>query len=104
MSITINAEKKAAIEAAQGSDFQPLEPWRFWAIVELSGMGEETLRAAVDLIPDDTFKIVAKAKLANPPGGVFNRDDPLFSNSFLMMQLGKTAEEIDQLWQQALAL
>lgn len=78
--------------------YPPLEPWQFWSIIELSGIGEQALRDAIDLIPDPAFKIKAKAKLANPPGGRYFRSDPLFSNAFLMMQLGKTAEEINAIW------
>lgn len=95
------------LEDAPGSVdamFPPLQPWQFWSIIELSGVGEQALYDAIDLINDAEFKVKAKRKLANPPGGVFTRSDPLFSNSFLMMQLSLTKEAIDALWTQGLAL
>ena len=95
------------LDDAPGSvdaQFPPLQPWQFWSVIDLSGIGEQALYDAIDLIPDEAFKVIAKRKLANPPGGVFKRSDPLFSNSFLMMQLSKTKEDIDALWTQGLAL
>lgn len=89
---------------AVDAQFPPLQPWQFWSIIDLSGIGEQALYDAIDLIPDDAFKTKARRKLANPPGGVFKRSDPLFSNSFLMMQLSLTKEAIDALWTQGLAL
>lgn len=86
------------------AQFHPLEPWQFWSIIELSGLGEQALRDAIDLIPDATFKVKALQKLAHPPGGTYRRSDPLFNNPFLMMQLGMTEEEINGLWVEAFAL
>lgn len=95
------------LEDAPGSvdaQFPPLQPWQFWSIIDLSGVGEQALYDAIDLIPDAEFKVKARRKLANPPGGVFKRSDPLFSNSFLMMQLSLSKDAIDALWTQGLAL
>lgn len=95
------------LEDAPGSvdaQFPALQPWQFWSIIDLSGIGEQALYDAIDLIPDEAFKVIAKRKLSNPPGGVFKRSDPLFSNSFLMMQLSKSKADIDALWTQGLAL
>jgi len=95
------------LEDAPGSvdaQFPPLQPWQFWSVIDLSGIGEQALYDAIEMIPDDAFKVKARRKLANPPGGVFKRSDPLFSNSFLMMQLSLNKEQIDALWTQGLAL
>jgi hypothetical protein len=80
--------------------YPPLEKWKFWAIIELAGL-KPALLAAIDSIPDATFKVIAKAKLEDPAGGVYNRSDPLFHNPYLQMQLKLTDVEIDDLWLQA---
>lgn len=86
------------------AQFPPMPMWQFWSIIDLSGVGEQALYDAIDMIPDAAFKVKAKRKLANPPGGVFRRSDPLFSNPFLMMQLSLAKDQIDALWAQGLAL
>lgn len=96
-----------ALQDAPGAvdaQFPPLEPWQFWSVIELSGVGEQALYDAIDAISDNEFNVKAKRKLANPPGGVFKRSDPLFSNPFLMMQLSLSKDAIDALWTQGLAL
>lgn len=82
----------------------PLEPWKFWAALALNGISKEQIVAAIDSIDDPeavTFKVMAKAKLDHPPGGLFYRSDPLFHNAFLQMQLHMTGEEIDAVWDAA---
>jgi hypothetical protein len=81
--------------------YPPLEPWRFWSIVELSGITEAGLRAAVDNMSDASERTLAKAKLNNPPGGSFTRSDPLFANQELLAALNIDAAGIDSLWTQA---
>lgn len=80
--------------------YPPLEKWKFWAVIELAGL-KPALLAAIESIPDATFKVLAKAKLEDPSGGTYNRSDPLFHNAYLQMQLGLTDVEIDDLWLQA---
>jgi hypothetical protein len=76
----------------------PLDAWKFWAVVEIAGL-TSALNAAIDAIPDATVKAVAKAKLERTPK--YFRSDALFSNSFLLSQLGMTSTQIDALWTQA---
>lgn len=92
------------VPGAADAQFPPLQPWQFWSVIELSGLGEQALYDAINAISDTEFKVKARRKLANPPAGVFRRSDPLFSNPFLMMQLGLNKEAIDALWAQGLAL
>jgi len=89
---------------SQDEAFPPLEPWRFEAIVEISGIGYDNLVATVRAHPDVFFRAKALAKLRNPPGGMFYRSDPLFADAALMAALKKTAADIDNLWLAALGL
>lgn len=82
--------------------YPPLEPWRFWAIVDMPGsIGEANLRGAIDAHPDAAFKAVARAKLNNPPGGRYHRSDALFSNEALLGALGIDEATVNTLWTQA---
>ena len=85
--------------------YAPLEPWRFWAIIEMPGsVGEANLRATIDAHIDPVFKAIAKAKLNNPPGGSYTRSDALFTNEDLLTAVGIDEDTINSLWTQALAL
>lgn len=85
--------------------FPDLEPWRFWAVVNLTpGLGEDNLRAAISALSDATFKAIALAKLDNPPGGKFSRGDALFSNTDLQDALSMNSAAIDALWTTATEL
>lgn len=87
----------------EDTKYPPLEKWKFLAIIELAGLSR-ALASAIDDIPDPMFKAVAKAKLADPPGGTYTRSDALFHNAYLQMRLNMTDEEINALWLQAGAL
>lgn len=94
-----------APEPTQDELHPPLEPWRFWAVVDMPGsIGDDSLRNIVATHPDLAFRAVAKAKLNNPPGGLFHRSDPLFSNEALLDALSITSDTIDALWAQAWSL
>jgi len=82
----------------------PLDPWRFWAVVELSGITEAGLYAAIDAQPEASFRAIARAKLRNPPGGKYYRSDALFADAGLLTALNLTAATVDTLWSQAHAL
>lgn len=82
----------------------PLDPWRFWAVVELSGITEAGLYAAIDAQPEASFRAIARAKLRNPPGGKYHRSDALFADAGLLTALNLTAATVDTLWSQAHAL
>lgn len=83
--------------------YLPLEKWRFFAILDIAGL-TATLISAIDDVPDVAFRAVAKAKLNDPPGGMFYRSDPLFHNEYLQMRLGMTDDEINAMWLQAAAI
>lgn len=86
-------------------EFAALEPWQFWAVVNLPGsIGESNLRAAIGNLSNAVFRVVALAKLNNPPGGRYLRSDPLFNDAELMTALGINSAMIDTLWRQAEAL
>lgn len=78
--------------------FPPLEAWKFWAIIDIAGL-TTALNGAIDAIPDAAVKAVAKAKLQKTTK--YFRSDALFSNAFLLSQLGMTSTQIDALWTQA---
>ena len=101
-------EEEAAFDAlsapTQDDLHPPLDPWRFWAVVELSGLTEAGLYAAIEAQPDAAFRAVAKAKLRNPPGGKYHRSDALFADASLLSALNLDAAGVDALWTQAHAL
>ena len=78
--------------------FPPLDPWKFWAMVEIAGLAQP-IADAFESIPDATVKAVARAKLEHITK--YQRSDPLFADPYLMGKIGKTAAEIDALWLQA---
>lgn len=103
--IPFTAQEEADADAAQVAVQQLLEPWRFWAVVGMAfpNDGLRTLIAAA-FAKDATKQAVALARLDYPPGGVFDRADPLFNHPALLAAAGKTSDDIDALWQQASAL
>ena len=78
--------------------FRPLDPWQFWAMVEIAGLAQP-ISDAFESIPDATVKAVARAKLQHV--SKYHRSDPLFSDPYLLSRIGKTSAEIDALWLQA---
>lgn len=75
-----------------------LEPWRFFAMLELSGKRAD-LDAFIDALPEPQ-RTVAKAKLDRSL--VFYRDNDLVEQA--RQAIGMTNEELDAAWTQALSL
>jgi hypothetical protein len=109
---SILAEREASLTApAPPAPIAPLEPWRFKAVVSLAfpppegGQLLDGLKAAiVAAITDPVQQAVALAMLESPPGGLYSIDNPLFSDASLMAATGKTAADIQSMWQQGLKL
>jgi hypothetical protein len=89
----------------------PLEPYQFMQVVAavfaptdpldpLSGL--KTIVATA--ITDAAEKYRALSMLIAPPGGRYYITDPLFSNEQLLAATGKTADDIEAMWAQGLAL
>lgn len=89
---------------AEPNDKPPLEPWRFWSILDIAGPGGDALRAVIGSHPDPMFRAMAKARLNNPPGGYFRRSDAMFANAELLGAMGMNAASVDALWDAGLAL
>lgn len=82
----------------------PLQPFQFFAMLEIMGQGMNPARdlkaeigAAMDAIPDTATRAVARAKYEHTIA--FHRDNPLFAQ--LAPTLGLTDTEIDAAWMQA---
>jgi hypothetical protein len=82
----------------------PLEPFQFYAMLEIIGSQSDPVRdleaeilAAIDAIPDLNIKAVARAKLKHTMQ--FHRDNPLFAQ--IAPTLGMSDAEIDAAWMQA---
>lgn len=99
---TEQAELATRSAEMQAAARRKLEPWRFWAIVN-KAFPEDGLNEAIKVaFANDPDKLaVALAKLDNPPGGTFDRDDPLFEDAVLLGTLGVDAGLVDSLWEQA---
>lgn len=97
-------ETEIVVQAAkmQAAARRKLEPWRFWTVVNKT-FPEDGLRKAIEaaFARDTDKRARALAKLDHPPGGAFDRDDPLFEDADLMGALGVDAGLIDSLWEQA---
>ena len=95
----VAAEDAARLAEVEAAARKKLEPWRFWTVVD-EAFPEDGLRAAIKTAFANApgKRAAALAKLNNPPGGAFDRDDDLFADADLMAELGLTAEEIDALW------
>lgn len=76
----------------------PLQKWRFETVIALEGLKED-IDTAIENLPEPQ-KTIAKNKREFVPE--FYRTDPLFD--LLGSLVGKTPEEIDTLWEQALTL
>jgi len=96
------SEMAARLAVMQAAARKKLEPWRFWTVVNKT-FPEDGLRNAIKaaFANDIDKRAEALAKLDNPPGGTFDRDDPLFTDADLMAVLGLNAAAIDALWGQA---
>lgn len=79
----------------------PLKTWRFHAMLDLLGK-TNAVRDAVEAMEDPKAKAKARAKLANPEGGVFDRCDQLFKD--LAPAVGLTDDQIDDAWVDAMEL
>jgi hypothetical protein len=82
----------------------PLEPFQFYAMLEIIGAQSDPVRdleaeilAAIDAIPDINTKAVARAKLKHTT--LFHRDNPLFAQ--IAPTLGMGDAEIDTAWMAA---
>lgn len=76
----------------------PLQKWRFETVIALEGLKDD-IDTAIENLPEPQ-KTIAKNKREFVPE--FYRTDPLFD--LLGSLIGKTPEEIDTLWEQALTL
>lgn len=94
--ITLNAEKKAAIDAR--NRLPDLQPYQFRAMLALSGH-EADLTAWVAGLPDEA-RAIAQAKLDYSLS--FRRDNDLVEQA--RQALGLTNEQLDALWTQAAAI
>lgn len=77
-----------------------IEPWRFWAIVELQGLKGQIDTAVAGIADHPTARAVARARLNHSPR--YHRDDPLFDQ--LGAIIGLSPEAIDGLFEAAAAL
>jgi hypothetical protein len=82
----------------------PLQPFQFFAMLEIMGQGMDPARdlnaeigAAIDAIPDTATRAVARAKYEHIEA--FHRDNPLFAQ--LAPTLGLSDAEIEAAWMQA---
>lgn len=75
--------------------YPPLAPWKFHAILAIAGLAEslEQILSSLDPLP----QAVARAKIERV--SEYHRDDPLVGQ--FSEALGKTSDEIDELWTQA---
>lgn len=82
----------------------PLEPFQFEAMLEILGK-VDAVDAAINAISDPTIRAVARAKRRSPPGGRYERNDPLFGALDDTVFPGLTEAErnaaIDTAWMQA---
>ncbi|MFN3169304.1 MAG: hypothetical protein ACE37E_01270 [Hyphomicrobiales bacterium] len=82
----------------------PLEPFQFEAMLEILGK-VDAVDAAINAITDPTVRAVARAKRRSPPGGLYERSDPLFDALDDTVFPGLTEAErnaaIDTAWMQA---
>lgn len=92
----------------------PLHPYQFDAmLVILSDQKgfdvEAAIDAAINAIPDLQARALAKGKRRNPPGGQFERGDPLFAQLVPAVHAialsegadGFTASDVDTAWMTA---
>jgi hypothetical protein len=100
--VPLSSEEIAALEAAQTAaadePLPSLEPWQFFAMLDLSGRRAD-LDAYIEALPEPQ-RTVSKAKLNHSL--VFLRDNDLVLAA--KDALGLTDAELDTLWMQARAL
>lgn len=73
----------------------PLESYQFETMLERLGK-VQAVEDAINAIADPNEQSLARAKRRFPPGGTYNRADPLFDQ--LLPGVGMTAEELDAAW------
>ncbi|WP_420959371.1 hypothetical protein [Brucella sp. IR073] len=79
----------------------PLQKWRVDTIIDLEPGLREKINAAIEAM-DEPNRTISKNKLASVTE--FLRTDPLFELIGGDPSIGKTPEDIDAMWQAALAL
>lgn len=97
----LQAEAAARDAAAAAEAARKLPKWKFWAVLDIAGKAQ-LLRDAVAQIADPLQRAIVSARLEHTE--IYDRDDPLFADEQLMAAIGVSAEDIDALWAQAVAL
>lgn len=82
-------------------DMPPLQKWRVDTIIDLEPGLRDKINNAIDKMPEPT-RTVSKNKLSSVIE--FYRTDPLFELIGSDPSIGKTPDDIDAMWQAALAL
>jgi hypothetical protein len=97
-------EAYTELPASTDPNDYPLEPFQFEAMLEILGK-VDAVDAAINAITDPTVRAVARAKRRAPPGGLYERSDPLFDALDDTVFPGLTEAErnaaIDTAWMQA---